>query len=85
MIYSILEKQVVHYKQGRCEHKRSVRDNKVEQSALAEHVQQTGHAISWENMRPAIKENRGCQRRWNEACMIFKTKNVIVNRDCGTS
>ena len=35
------------------------------------------------NMRPVIKENRWCQRRWNEACMIFKTKNVIVNRDCG--
>ena len=38
----------------RCEHKRSVRDNKVEQSALAEHVRQTGHAISWENVRPVI-------------------------------
>ncbi len=54
----------------------------MEQSALVEHVQQTGHTISWENMRPVIKENRWCQRRWNEACMIFKTKNVIVNRDC---
>ena len=29
-----------------CEHKRSVRGSKVEQSALAEHVQQTGHTIS---------------------------------------
>ena len=67
----------------RCEHKRSVRDNKVEQSALAEHVQQTGHAISWKNMWPVIKKNRWCQRRCNEACMIFKTKNVMVNRDCG--
>ena len=47
------------------------------------HVQQTGHAISWENMRPVMKENRWCQRRWIEACMTFKTKNVIVNRDYG--
>ena len=39
----------------RCEHKRSVRDNKVEHSALAGHVQQTGHAISWENMRPVTR------------------------------
>ncbi len=53
----------------------------MEQSALAEHVKQTGHVISWENMRPIVKENRWCQRRWNEACMILKTKNVIENRD----
>ena len=67
----------------RCEHKRSVRYNKVEQSALAEYVQQTGHAISWENMQPIIKDNRLCQRRWNEACVIFKTKNFILNTHCG--
>ena len=42
----------------RCEHKHSVRDNKVEESALAEHVQQTGHTISLGNMRLIIKENR---------------------------
>ncbi len=65
------------------EHKRSVEQQRVEQSALAEHVKQTGHNISWDDMRPLVKENRFCQRKWSEACVILKTEDVIVNRDCG--
>ena len=34
-----------------------------------------GHAL--------VKENRWCQRKWSEACVILKTEDVIVNRDCG--
>ena len=30
-----------------------------------------------------MKENRWCQRKWSEACVILKTEDVIVNRDCG--
>ena len=55
----------------------------VEQSSLAEHVKQTGHNTSWDDMRPLVKENRWCQRKWSEACVILKTEEVIVNRDCG--
>lgn len=54
----------------RRDNERSVRDNKME------HVQQTGHARSWENMQPVIKENRWCRRRWKEACMIFKKRKL---------
>ena len=67
------------------EDKRSVEQQRVEQSALAEHVKQTGHNISWDDMRPLVKENRWCQRKWSEACVILKTEEVIVNRDCGTT
>ena len=31
-------------------------NKRVEPSALAEHVKQTGHNISWDDMRPLVKE-----------------------------
>ena len=58
---------------------------RVEQSALVEHVKQIGHNISGDDMRPLVKENRWCQRKWSETCVILKTEEVIVNRDCGTT
>ena len=65
------------------EHVRSVTQENTEQSALAEHVKITGHNVYWENMRAIVKESRWCQRRWSEACMIFRTEGAIANRDCG--
>ena len=65
------------------EHMRSVCTNNVKNSALAEHANSTGHAIDWDNMKPLVKENRWCQRRWSEACLIAKTEHAIANRDCG--
>ena len=75
-------KQAVHYRQEN-KNINEVLNNRVEQSALAEHVKQTGHNISWDDMRPLVKENRWCQRKWSEACVILKTEDIIVNRDCG--
>ena len=43
-------------------HERSVKQQKVEQSALAEHVKHTGHNINWDNMRPLLRESRWCQK-----------------------
>ena len=65
------------------EHQSSVRLSKPEKSALAEHAHETGHGISWNNIKIIGKESRWHQRKWLESWHIASHNDSITNRDSG--
>ena len=67
----------------RREHQAAVRLDKVDKSALAIHVSETGHSIALNNTAIVQNESRYHRRKWWEACAIAKDKNSLFDRDNG--
>ena len=65
------------------EHMDSVRRDKAERSALAEHTSLTGHDVNWSDTKIIGQESDWARRKWLEALKITSNKNSLSNRDSG--
>ena len=65
------------------EHVSAVRQLNTKKSALAEHVNTTGHGINWAATSIVQNETKYQQRKWLEACEISRGQDVLFNRDRG--
>ena len=70
-------------KTRRSEHISAVKHLNTKKSALAEHANNTGHSIDWSATSVVATEQKLQQRKWLEACVIAKGKNILFNRDNG--
>ena len=70
-------------KQRLKEHKKAVRDENITTSALAEHVQKTGHPIEWTQTEVVHTCNRTVKRCLLESWTIQKEPSPL-NREIGT-
>lgn len=64
------------------EHKRALRLDQPEKSAMAEHALTTGHDVDWAGVEVVDREDHWLKRRWKEAIAI-KTHGASLNRDQG--
>ena len=63
------------------EHKRAIKFQRPEQSALCEHVMQFDHIIDWSNSQILKVENNYFRRLTTEAWLINSTPNVMNRSD----
>lgn len=61
----------------------SVRRDKKERSALAEHTSITGHDVLWSETTIVGQESHWLRRQWKEAIHISSNRNALTNRDSG--
>ena len=64
------------------EHRRALRLNQPDKSAIAEHALKTDHNINWDGVQVVSQEQNWGQRRWKEAIAIHQHQ-ADLNRNDG--